>query len=88
MFRRTVAVLAAAAALTSACGADDTAAGPVAATAPTSSRSTAAAQEAPAGTSAPAPDALRFTAPLVGGGDIDLTGYTGQPVLLWFWAPY
>ena len=35
-----------------------------------------------------APDALRFTAPLVGGGEVDLAGYAGQPVLLWFWAPY
>jgi hypothetical protein len=34
------------------------------------------------------PSALRFTAPLVGGGEIDLAGYAGQPVLFWFWAPY
>ncbi len=50
---------------------------------------------ASAGTSAPntaampaAPATLQFTAPLVGGGDIDLAGYGGQPVLFWFWAPY
>ena len=35
-----------------------------------------------------APEALRFTAPLVGGGTIDLAAYADQPVLFWFWAPY
>ena len=33
------------------------------------------------------PDSLAFTAPLVGGGTVDLAQYAGQPVLLWFWAP-
>jgi hypothetical protein len=40
------------------------------------------------GVAAHAPEALRFTAPLVGGGEVDLAGYAGRPVLLWFWAPY
>lgn len=56
---------------------------------------------APGDTSAPAPDttpgdsapaveapaALQFTAPAVGGGEIDFTEYAGRSVVLWFWAP-
>lgn len=34
------------------------------------------------------PAALQFSAPLVGGGDIELTTLAGRPVLLWFWAPW
>ena len=34
-----------------------------------------------------APAALQLTAPLVGGGTIDLTQYAGSTVALWFWAP-
>lgn len=34
------------------------------------------------------PAALQFTAPLVGGGEIELGEYAGRPVLLWFWAPW
>jgi hypothetical protein len=33
------------------------------------------------------PEALSFTAPLVGGGTLSLADYAGTPVLLWFWAP-
>ena len=66
-----------------ACGQDQ--AGEAAA-APTTAPASAVASN-PAGAVA-APDALRFTAPLVGGGEVDLAGYAGQPVLLWFWAPY
>jgi hypothetical protein len=62
---------------------------------PTTATPTAAPTAAPASAATtnpagalPPPDALRFTAPLVGGGDVDLAGYAGQPVLLWFWAPY
>lgn len=36
---------------------------------------------------AAAPDALQFTAPLVGGGSLDFTQYAGKTVALWFWAP-
>lgn len=35
-----------------------------------------------------APAALQFSAPLIGGGDIELTTLAGRPVLLWFWAPW
>lgn len=45
------------------------------------------ADEAPAGTGA-APEILRFSAPLVGGGELDLAAFGDRPVLLWFWAPF
>ena len=34
------------------------------------------------------PAILQFSAPLIGGGDIELTTLAGRPVLLWFWAPW
>ena len=34
-----------------------------------------------------APAALQFTAPLVGGGTLNLASYAGTTVALWFWAP-
>lgn len=37
---------------------------------------------------ATAPAALQFSAPLVGGGEIELGELAGRPVLLWFWAPW
>lgn len=33
------------------------------------------------------PEALRFTAPLVGGGEFDGSAVAGRPVAFWFWAP-
>jgi hypothetical protein len=36
----------------------------------------------------PVPEALRFRAPLVGGGEIDVSTLADRPVVLWFWAPY
>lgn len=33
------------------------------------------------------PEALRFTAPLVGGGQFDGAAPAGRPVAFWFWAP-
>lgn len=43
----------------------------------------------PAGTAANAgvPESLQFSAPLVGGGSVDFTRFSGQTVALWFWAP-
>lgn len=34
------------------------------------------------------PAALQLSAPLVGGGEIELGEFAGRPVLLWFWAPW
>ena len=33
------------------------------------------------------PAALQFTAPAVGGGEIDATSFAGKPTVFWFWAP-
>ncbi|GAA1752808.1 redoxin domain-containing protein [Streptomonospora arabica] len=35
-----------------------------------------------------APTAFDFTAPAVGGGEIDGADLVGEPVVLWFWAPW
>ena len=34
------------------------------------------------------PAALDFSAPLIGGGEIDGADLQGEPVVLWFWAPW
>jgi len=36
---------------------------------------------------AAAPEALRFQAPLLGGGTFDGATYGERPVVFWFWAP-
>ena len=33
------------------------------------------------------PDALRFAAPLVGGGQFEGASVAGKPIAFWFWAP-
>jgi hypothetical protein len=33
------------------------------------------------------PEALQFTAPLVGGGEFDGAAVAGTPTVFWFWAP-
>ena len=68
---------------------------PVTTVAPASTAASAdsgpVASEPGADTTAPpaatAPEALQFTAPLVGGGTIDFTQFAGRTVALWFWAP-
>ena len=40
-----------------------------------------------AGLDSAVPEALRFTAPLVGGGQFDGAAPAGRPVAFWFWAP-
>jgi hypothetical protein len=43
---------------------------------------------ASAATSGATSDLLAFTAPIVGGGTLDLgSRFAGKPVALWFWAP-
>ena len=39
------------------------------------------------GNAAAAPSVLQFSAPLVGGGDLDATTLAGKPTVFWFWAP-
>lgn len=43
---------------------------------------------APAAAGAAVPAVLEFEAPLLGGGEFDARTYAGQPLALWFWAPY
>lgn len=48
--------------------------------------------EAADGAAAPAPtddapEILRFTGPLVGGGELEAAGLAGKPTAFWFWAP-
>ena len=85
-------------------GADEGITQPVAAATPTTRPTTPEGSAAPATTAAAAtatvvdnqpssvptnvPEALEFAAPLVGGGEIELTTLAGRPVLLWFWAPW
>lgn len=52
----------------------------------------AAATEPDAPAPAPANDAvvpalLQFSAPLVGGGNIDAANLAGKPTVFWFWSP-
>ncbi len=47
----------------------------------------AARGPAPTGAVADVPTALQFTAPAVGGGEIDASAYAGTPTAFWFWAP-
>ena len=50
-------------------------------------------QEEPDQTNAPparpaaVPAALQFSAPAVGGGEVDAAEFSGTPTLFWFWAP-
>jgi hypothetical protein len=75
-----------------ACGGADTGttsqgtASTTAATQPTATASPGG--ESPASAPGNVPAALEFAAPLVGGGEIELTTLAGRPVLLWFWAPW
>lgn len=33
-------------------------------------------------------DLLSFSAPTIGGGELDAASFRGRPTLLWFWAPW
>jgi hypothetical protein len=80
--RRTFVLAVAVALALSACGADPR-------TGATDSVGSTVAPVVPVGSGDPstAPDALRFSAPVVGGGTLDLATYAGQTVAFWFWAP-
>lgn len=87
------AVVVAALAVAASCGEAGTAPGDQA-----GPSSTAASAPAPAGepavpapateTAAVVPEALRFTAAGVDGGQVAGTDYAGRDVALWFWAPW
>ena len=45
------------------------------------------AEPAPTEPAVVVPEALQFTAPLVGGGTFDGAAAAGKPTVFWFWAP-
>ena len=55
--------------------------------APAATASAASAAATVAGATQP-PAILQFKAPLVAGGALDGTTFTGKPVAFWFWAPW
>jgi hypothetical protein len=101
--RRALLVLSVSGLLITACGDDSAvpAQAQAAVTSPAAPNTTSSAEPSPVATEpgitdpgapetvavAVAPEALQFTAPMVGGGDIDFTQYAGQTVAMWFWAP-
>ena len=92
--KRFVTALAAGAFLLAACGTSsdgsvaETAPATEAAPAPASAPVTAATTDtAVEGGAVAAPSALQFSAPLVGGGELDATSLAGKPTVFWFWAP-
>ena len=77
------AVASAAALLLSACGAPDGDGGQ-----PEPADAAAPSDAAPPADGAGAAPHLDFTAPTVGGDDVEGADYAGRPVVLWFWAPW
>jgi thiol-disulfide isomerase/thioredoxin len=49
---------------------------------------TSGASDPGAGASAPVPDELDFTAPVLGGGELDARTLAGKDALFYFWAPW
>ncbi len=63
---------------------------PIETTAPTSETAepeTGSDDPTSTGTAVVVPEALQFTAPLVGGGTFDGAAAAGKPTVFWFWAP-
>ncbi len=98
--RRSLLALALAGLLLSACGDDS---GDVGSAVPSSSASTGSPESTgssgssgSSGSTTPdtggqgtptVPEALQFRAPVVGGGELDMSTFAGQTVAFWFWAP-
>jgi hypothetical protein len=81
--RRLLVALALTGVLLSACGDDGSAT-----SASTDPPSSTLAPPGTNGVGEPAvPEALDFSAPMVGGEQLDFRGYAGETVALWFWAP-
>jgi|GEM_PF-441646 len=55
---------------------------------PTSSTTPQAASTANEPSPEATPEVYDWSAALVGGGSIDLSGYANSAVVLWFWSPY
>ncbi len=56
-------------------------------TTPTTGGDDTTAEPAPTEPAVVVPEALQFTAPLVGGGTFDGAAVAGKPTVFWFWAP-
>lgn len=56
-------------------------------TTPTAGSDTTTAEPSPTEPAVVVPEALQFTAPLVGGGTFDGAAAAGKPTVFWFWAP-
>lgn len=56
-------------------------------TAETGDTSPTATDPSPTDPAVVVPEALQFTAPLVGGGTFDGAAAAGKPTVFWFWAP-
>jgi hypothetical protein len=52
-----------------------------------STEATAAASSSEGVVAAVVPSSLSFSAPILGGGQLDGASLVGQAVMLWFWAP-
>lgn len=93
---RTAAVVVAAGVAVVACGgsaADDSTATVPQATQQATEQAAEPVTDAPAGSddnsepAGDAPEILRFTSPLVGGGELDAAELSGKPTAFWFWSP-
>ena len=90
--RRLLVPVALTAVLLTACGQDSRTGNAGTADATQPPATTTPVDRAPVDTASPeqaaaAPEALQFSAPLVGGGELDLRSYAGRTVAFWFWAP-
>lgn len=81
-------VVAAAVVVAGACGGGDP---PIEVDGPAPAPAASAPSSDPTGGRRPAPspsELLAFTAPAIGGGQVDASIHQGRPVLLWFWSPW
>jgi hypothetical protein len=58
------------------------------ATAPTSTPPQGSISEVTGAAAGDVPATIDWSAPLIGGGEIDMRGFRDRAVMLWFWAPY
>jgi hypothetical protein len=85
--RRSLAVIALAGLLLAACGETSDSGAATTADGSTTNSTTNSSTGSTSGTGTPVPEALQFRAPVVGGGELDMSAYAGQTVAFWFWAP-
>ncbi len=68
----------------SGCGAETPEAAQIVKDQPSTTKAAGADSEA----SGAAVELLSFTAPAIGGGQVDASTFQGRPALLWFWSPW